>query len=114
MEEMLVNRSHPLYFTELLSLIDLIRFALIEYNVYFWSICDPIIKEPGIINLTKMGYVYKNGNMTNITQETNGVVDDGHFGEKGNRVLAELFYRFFNETNEEKIKDIYNKSPKLI
>jgi hypothetical protein len=58
----------------------------------------------------KLGYLYKRGNITSIKQETEGLVNDGHFGEKGNLLLAELFYTFLNETRVAYIKDIYNET----
>lgn len=108
MYEMLANRTHPLFLSELYASIDLVKFALRGYKVYFWSVVEPISLRPGIINPKNLGQTYSKGNFTTIRFETNGKVDDGHFGENGNEALADAFYSFITETDNRKINYIYN------
>jgi len=110
LDEILTNRSHPLFAKEFEHQINLIKLALTGYKLYFWTPFDPLREARGVINLMKLGYLYKKGNITSINQETDGVISDGHFGEKGNLLLAELFYTFMNETRVPYIKDIYNET----
>lgn len=108
--EILTNRMHPLFAKEFENYVNLFKMVLDGYKVYFWTLFDPLRESKGIINIMKLGYLYKRGNITCIKQETEGLVNDGHFGEKGNLLLAELFYTFLNETRAAYIKDIYNET----
>jgi hypothetical protein len=108
--EILTNRMHPLFAKEFENYVNLFKMVLDGYKVYFWTLFDPLRESKGIINIMKLGYLYKRGNITSIKQETEGLVNDGHFGEKGNLLLAELFYTFLNETRVAYIKDIYNET----
>ena len=108
--EILANRMNPLFSKEFENYINLIKMALNGYKIYFWTAFDPLREAKGVINLMKLGYLYKMGNITNIAQETNGQINDGHFGEKGNLLLSELFYKFINETRVPYIRDIYNET----
>jgi hypothetical protein len=110
LDEILANRSHPLFAKEFEYQINLFKLALTGYKIYFWTPFDPLREAKGVINLMKLGYLYKRGNITSINQETDGLISDGHFGEKGNLLLAELFYTFMNETRVPYIKDIYNET----
>jgi len=110
LDEILANRSHPLFAKEFEHQINLFKLALTGYKIYFWTPFDPLREAKGVINLMKLGYLYKRGNITSINQETDGIISDGHFGEKGNLLLAELFYTFMNETRVPYIKDIYNET----
>lgn len=110
MRDILANRMHPLFAKEFENHINLIKMALNGYKIYFWTVFDPLREAKGVINTMKLGYLYKKGNITTINQETEGVINDGHFGENGNMILAELFYKFMNETRLPYIRDIYNET----
>lgn len=110
LHEILVNRMHPFFAREFENYVNLFKMVLDGYKVYFWTPFNSLRESKGIINIMKLGYLYKRGNITNIKQETEGLIDDGHFGEKGNALLAELFYTFLNETRAPYVKDIYNET----
>jgi hypothetical protein len=109
-QDILANRMNPLFAKEFENQVNLFKLVLTGYKLYFWTPFDPLREAKGIINLMKLGYLYKRGNITSINQETNGQITDGHFGEKGNLLLADLFYTFMNETRVPYIKDIYNET----
>ena len=44
-------------------------------------------KHPSILSLI---YGYENAT---ITDETNGLINDGHFSEQGNKILSDLFHQ---------------------
>ena len=108
--EILANRIHPLFAKEFENYVNLFKMVLEGYKIYFWTLFDPLREAKGIINVMKLGYLYRKGNITCITQETEEKIVDGHFGEKGNLLLGELFYTFMNETRVPYIKDIYNET----
>jgi hypothetical protein len=108
--EILANRMHPFFAKEFENHINLLKMVLNGYKIYFWTVFDLLREAKGIINTMKLGYLYKKGNITNVNQETEGVINDGHFGEKGNALLAELFYMFMKETRVPYIRDIYNET----
>ena len=108
--EILINRMHPLFAKEFENYVNLFKMALNGYKIYFWSVFDPLREVKGVINVMKLGYLYRKGNITNITQETEENIIAGHFGEKGNLLLGELFYTFMNETRVPYIRDIYNET----
>jgi hypothetical protein len=110
LDEMLVNRMHVLFAKEFEMYVNLLKKALDGYKLYFWTVFDPLREAKGVINVMKLGYLYRKGNITCITQETDEKIVDGHFGEKGNILLGELFYTFMNETRVPYIKDIYNET----
>ena len=87
----------------------------IGFNVYYWSVDNTVIQNlpPELLHQKKyilnelfdgdeyngmLGVIIKNGGQT-ITQETNEVVNDDHFGEKGHLVQSELFYNYIIKTN---------------
>jgi hypothetical protein len=110
LDEMLVNRMHVMFAKEFEMYVNLLKMALNGYKLYFWTVFDPLREAKGVINVMKLGYLYKRGNITSIIQETEGKINDGHFGERGNILLGELFYTFMNETRVPYIKDIYNET----
>jgi hypothetical protein len=70
---------------------------LVKFRLYYWSFFIEFPEFYIINNLLNLGAQY-------ISHETNGTVEDSHFGEVGHQVQAEYF------------KDIIlkKKSPKLI
>jgi hypothetical protein len=79
--EMAVNRNHPIYINELNNYIKLINFAFPKNKVIHWS---PFYLDREGLNTT---FLTTNEYQT-ISEETNGVVDDAHFGENGHITLA--------------------------
>jgi hypothetical protein len=112
-----INRLNPLYVEEIYdyeNIIDTLAKS-IGFNVYYWSVDNTVIQNlpPELLHQKKyilnelfdgdeyngmLGVIIKNGGQT-ITQETNEVVNDDHFGEKGHLVQSELFYNYIIKTN---------------
>jgi hypothetical protein len=109
-EEIVVNRSHPLYIQEVYYRMNLINYIsnAVGFDIYYWSREEFLtyngtskVKNDRRFLLTdKINYskgddifklIFKNGGET-IIEETKGVVNDNHLGEKGHQVQAELFY----------------------
>jgi hypothetical protein len=104
-----MNRTLKPYIVELYeyqNIMDLLA-NTIGFKIYYWG-----FNENHIYNLPKemllqekyllcdkikdrhhhcFRVAHDNGSQT-ISEETNGVVDDVHMGEKGHKVLADLFY----------------------
>ena len=114
-EEILYNRTHPLYIEEIYNyekIIDELSFNK-KLKVYYWSAAEnniitniPTEKlreikkyilsnqiHPDNNNLRQI--ITKNGGLT-IIEETNGVVVDFHLGESGHKIQSELFYKHIN------------------
>ncbi len=108
--EVLVNRMSYLFVREFEIQMNIYKRLLTGYNVYFWSLFDGLREVKGVINVMKLGYLYKKGNITTIRQETDGEINDGHLGEKGNALFADLLHMFMNEKRPAYVKDIYNET----
>jgi hypothetical protein len=121
-EEILVNRTHPLWKTEVMNWIKFINVFVekIGVEVYHWSSDDRIfdaqnkevfndnkfivVRDPGAIE--SQIYVDKHNMMWYLTHqdhyggtqkgkimdETNYEIMDGHMGELGHKVQFEMFY----------------------
>jgi hypothetical protein len=68
----------------------------IGFNIIYWSFDDTLHKKNYIGGDTNslMQTLLSNGANT-ITMETNGAVNDIHFGESGHKVQSDYFYEFF-------------------
>lgn len=108
--EILVNRMSNLFVREFEIKVNIFKQLLTGYKIYFWCLFDGLRESKGIINTMKLGYLYKKGNISPINLETDGKINDGHIGEKGNALLAELFHIFMNEKRIAYVKDIYNET----
>lgn len=108
-DEIIMNRTLKPYIMELYdyqNIMDLLA-KTIGFKIYYWG-----FNEKHIYNLPKeillqekyllcdkikdrhhhcFRVAHDNGSQT-ISEETNGVIDDVHMGEKGHKVLADLFY----------------------
>ena len=118
MDEIFINRTHPLWIEEVVSWILFINLFVhkVGAHVFHWT-SDPntckqfkewfkddyrFINGNDYINLNRtiMGEIndlvlLKMGkNFAKISDETNGVVDDGHFGEYGHIEQSEYFYDY--------------------
>lgn len=86
-DDIFINRENKLWITEINSWIDIINKALCNNIVIHWS-------------------WYNNTERETITEETNGIVNDFHYSEKGHQQLSKWIL--------EKIKNGgYTKSPFL-
>jgi len=108
-EEITFNRTHPLYVNQIyewMKLIDRLSKS-VGFEVYYWSAdyyvlypLDEIERENKKYLLgdskfkyfeTIFGEIFKLGGKT-IKEETNGLVNDLHFGESAHKIMGELFY----------------------
>lgn len=82
-DEIFVNRELPNYAREVNSWISMIKYFLKNNIVISWT------PFPWIID----GFNF-NG-ITSLKMETDGVVNDGHYGEVGNKYLSDFFYNVY-------------------
>jgi hypothetical protein len=100
--EILVNRSNIKWSEdiELKKQIVIKLSELIGFKIYFWSVDEYIKNELNEINLcynqlkddNNILILIKKLGGKNINEETQGIIDDKHFGESGHIILSELFY----------------------
>lgn len=100
--EILVNRSNTKWSedVELKKEIIIKLSELIGFKIYFWSIDSNIKNELNEIHLCcnqlsvddNILILMKKLGGKNINEETQGLVEDRHFGESGHIILSELFY----------------------
>lgn len=121
LNEIIVNRSSPLYVNDIRNYEKLLDIFAKEYNIkiYYWSFDKCVINnktqqnENFIFhsklkdNNSILDYILECGGDT-ITIETNLEIDDHHLGENGHKIQSELFYNYI--TN----KKIINLKNKLI
>lgn len=84
--ETLINRSGPLYSTELCNWIKLINFTLKDIQVFHWS----------WYNYYGVCGIYQSKEYKIIRDETNGAVDDGHWSEEGHYDFANVILNRIN------------------
>jgi hypothetical protein len=94
-------RDSKLYTDEVLGWQKLIKKALSNNKIIFWSYF-PEFADKGLVD-----YKYWLGKspIISIRSETNGVIKDGHFGENGNLVIADVMYEYINQ-NTNQLKKI--------
>lgn len=111
-EEIVINRTHPLYIQEIYDMMNLIDYIsnAVGFTVYYWSSEENIInnkpfnlrddkkflltdkiKINNVNNDDLFQIIFKRGGQ-NICKETKEAVDDNHLGESGHQIQAELFY----------------------
>jgi hypothetical protein len=110
LENILVNRVNLPWIDELFVHQKIINrlSESIGFNLFYWTIDKSIVKYKydDIINDKRYlinknlkkneGYInlfWNNGART-ITEETNGIINDGHFGISGHKVISDLFYEY--------------------
>jgi len=96
-DEILTNRMESEWKTEIYSwetLINLLS-TKIGFNIIYWTFDDTLHKKDYVGGDTNslMETLLKNGANT-IKMETNGVVNDIHFGELGHIIQSNYFYEF--------------------
>jgi hypothetical protein len=111
--EILVNRSEPIWKSEIINWIKFINLFMEKNktNVYHWTSDDNLFDADSVFadlkrfivvrglfyNPMILGYLsdedwYGGKQMAKIVEETNGEVNDCHFGEFGHKTQAEYFY----------------------
>jgi len=111
--EILVNRSEPIWKSEIINWIKFINLFMEKNktNVYHWTSDDNLFDADSeftdlkrfivvrglFYNPMILGYLshedwYGGKQMAKIVEETNGEVNDCHFGEFGHKTQAEYFY----------------------
>lgn len=93
LNEMLVNRQHPLHLTEIRSWIKLLDLTFHKNMVIHWS--------PFHNNISN--HSFGCAKYEKIKFETNGKLNDGHFSEKGQFDLAKDLMEIINKTKSKKI-----------
>ena len=90
--EMVSLRDSKLYTDEVLGWQKLIKRALSNNKIIFWSYF-PEFANKGLVD-----YKYWMGKSPSLSirSETNGVVADEHFGENGNLVIADVMFNRIN------------------
>jgi len=107
-DEILLIRDHPLYRKQLYNYQILLEqlASSVGFDIYYWSMADNIITElpkdkKYLLSdkLDNFNYLINNYakyfglmNAHTISQETNGVNSDGHYGKNGHEVIGKLFY----------------------
>jgi hypothetical protein len=109
--DILVNRSHKLYIEQIYDFEKIIEVLSkhIGFKLYFWSADNQIIYPNEKINRQEKyiasRFVGKDETIFNevfrrngerIFEETEGQVDDNHFGESAHQILFEIFYSHIN------------------
>lgn len=112
-DKILVNRASNVWLNEIIywSLIIDEICRLKKVNLFYWSFSEEIISylKSNYKNYNKNKYILSkvdhrlyntlcelSNNMASIIQETNGLLEDGHFGQYGHQTQAEYFYKFIN------------------
>ena len=90
-DEIIVNRSHNLYFEEVHSWVKLLNFTFSNNILIHWS---PFLGEH------HHNYFR---NLTTIRRETNNDIDDGHYSEMGHIELANALMGMISEKRTKKI-----------
>ena len=95
--EMAVNRNNSIYINELNNYIKLINFSFPNHKVIQWS---PFYLDREGLNTT---FPTTNEYET-VREETNGIVNDEHFGENGHREVAKNIINAINNYETKKLK----------
>ena len=105
-EELLVSRSHKLHRDEIYSFQNIINSLsdAVGFQVFYFAMDDKLLLElpKNYRHLLSEYFDYnkdiniitifeKNG-VTTVTQESNGLITDGHYGKIGHQRIAQLFY----------------------
>ena len=112
-DEILINRTNPLWLSEVINWIKFINLYMekSKINIFHWTSDENIFNKESYFvdnkrfivvreeNQPKMilGYLsepmfHNNKRIAKIVEETNGEVNDCHFGEFGHKVQSEYFY----------------------
>lgn len=89
--EILENRYHIKYCSEIESWIKLVNKSLIDCDVIHWKYHIEKLNVPMITN------------KESISQETNGLIDDGHYSENGQKEVAKILMEILKSGNKKKL-----------
>ena len=91
--EILVNRSKPMYFEEFKIRFDFLNWLLKDIKLIQWT--------PWGGNLHTQEYVirFSKEDKTHVSIETNGVINDTHYSELGHIELTDDFIKLINDDN---------------
>ena len=90
-QEIGINRLSKKYLNEIDNWIKIVKLLLPNNKVLFWS---PFEETTGNVNMLPF---YK---LTNITEETNNMVNDHHYGEIGHKAMADyILLKLENKKN---------------
>ena len=93
------NRSNKIWVNEIDSWVNLINAysKLKGFKVFYWTF-DQTLNKPGYVGAEHgdfRAYLISQG-AEDIRMESNGLLDDDHFGEKGHLIQSEYFYKFIS------------------
>jgi hypothetical protein len=109
-EEILVSRTNKLYREEIYNyqnLLNTLAESIGFNNFYFAKDENLLIELPKNEKFLLSDYfdynkkidistVLSNMGVTTVTQETNGLISDGHYGKDGHQKIGEIFYNLIN------------------
>jgi len=101
LKEISINRDNQIYINELNNYIKLLNFAFSNNKIIHWS---PFAQDKNGLNTTlKTTIKYEL-----VRDETNRLIDDGHFTEKSHSILSNQFVDIINNYNFNKLNTIPN------
>ena len=92
LDEILINRNDEQYLVELLKIINFINWLFKESIVIHWSAFNSFINNKIIYDIKY-----------SISAETNGLIDNKHYSEKGHVILYNSFLDIIKNPNSIKI-----------
>jgi hypothetical protein len=87
------NRDNSIYINELNNYIQLLNFAFKYNKIIHWS---PFLEESKGLN-TSISLMDTDYKIERIRQETNGLIDDGHFSESTHEVVGKKIINAIND-----------------
>ena len=93
MNEILVNRSNPMYFEEFKIRFDFLNWLLKDMKLIQWTAWE------GNLQTNKYVIGFSKEDKTHVNLETNGVINDTHYSELGHIELTDDFMKLINDDN---------------
>ena len=91
MNEILVNRSNPMYFEEFKIRFDFLNWLLKDMKLIQWTAWE------GNLQTNKYVIGFSKEDKTHVNLETNGVINDTHYSELGHVELTDDFMKLIND-----------------
>lgn len=111
MNEILVNRTQPLFFDEFKIKFDFINWVFRDYTLIQWTPFYGFLDNDNgankQINCVKSGY-------SNIWEESLGLIDDAHLSETGHKALAEHFKTLIESKELRDENNVLYRKPKSL
>jgi len=101
LQEMCIDRDSQLYINELNNYIKLLNFTFSNNKIIHWS---PFAQDRQGLNTTLPTLI----KYELIRDETNGLIDDGHFNENAHKILSEQLINCINNYNFDKLNNTSN------